>query len=194
MRRLTLVTLLALAVLALAVGCQKQTAGPKATDYRAARAVAIAKAKQAAASSAKLPPGAKAVAKNDEGSSDQTAYGTKGQGYVYDRQGKKDPFRSFILDRVQEVDPLAKGPLEQFDLSQLSVTGVVWEGHRRRAFVVDPAGHGYIVREGDPIGKNAGHVVEIGDNRMLVREAYVDFQGEKTTKEIQLRIRQSQGG
>ena len=114
--------------------------------------------------------------------------------YVYDPLGKKDPFRSFILERVQEIDPLAKGPLEQFDLAQVSVTGVVWEGDRRRAFVVDPSGHGYIVREGDRIGKNDGQVVEIGDSRMLVREAYVDFHGEKTTKEIEIRIRQSQGG
>jgi len=29
---------------------------------------------------------------------------------------------------------------------------------------------------------------------VIVREAYVDFHGETTTKEIEMRVRQSQGG
>ena len=36
--------------------------------------------------------------------------------------------------------------------------------------------------------------VAIDDNVVVVREAYVDFNGEKTTKEIEMRVRQSQGG
>ena len=53
---------------------------------------------------------------------------------------------------------------------------------------------GDVIQEGDRIGKNNGHVLEIRDSSMLVREAYVDFAGEKTMKEIEMRIRQSQGG
>jgi type IV pilus assembly protein PilP len=114
--------------------------------------------------------------------------------YVYDPVGKRDPFRSFVLERVEEQKDGAKGPLEQFDLSQLDVTGVVWEAKHKRALVIDPSGRAYIVKVGDPIGKNDGEVISIDDNAVFVREAYVDFHGEKTTKEIEMRVRQSQGG
>ena len=87
-----------------------------------------------------------------------------------------------------------ESPLEKFDLSQLDIAGVVWKGDKRRVLVMDPSGQGYVIQEGDRIGKNNGHVLEIRDSSMLVREAYVDFAGEKTMKEIEMRIRQSQGG
>jgi len=74
------------------------------------------------------------------------------------------------------------------------VTGVVWKARHQRALVVDPSGQTHIVQEGDRIGKNDGRVISIGDSSMNVREAYVDFHGEKTTKEIEMRVRQSQGG
>ncbi|MAE93101.1 MAG: hypothetical protein CL910_00430 [Deltaproteobacteria bacterium] len=114
--------------------------------------------------------------------------------YVYDPIGKRDPFRSFVLDRVKDIDASAKGPLEQFDLSQLSITGVVWQAGNRRALVIDPSGQAYIVSEGDRIGKNNGQVITIGDSRMTVKERYEDFHGDMTTKEIVMRIRLSQGG
>jgi type IV pilus assembly protein PilP len=173
-----LVATIALAALA----CQKQAAGPAVADYQKQRAALIAKNETGGTAAAAMPHALPA-----EGGGDATDY-------VYDPIGKRDPFRSFILDRVKEADKSAKGPLEQFDLSQLSVTGVVWETDRRRALVLDPSGQNYIVQEGDPIGKNDGRVIGIDDSRVLVREAYVDFHGEKTTKEIEMRVRQSQGG
>jgi Tfp pilus assembly protein PilP len=71
---------------------------------------------------------------------------------------------------------------------------VVWEAKHKRALVLDPSGRAYIVKVGDPIGKNDGEIIGIDDNVVMVREAYVDFHGEKTTKEIEMRVRQSQGG
>ncbi len=114
--------------------------------------------------------------------------------YRYDPLGKRDPFRSFVLDRLKEVDISTKGPLEQFELGQLEILGVVWETSNRRALVADPSGQAYIVREGDGIGKNDGMILSIDDNLMLVKETYVDFVGDKTTKEIEMRVRQGQGG
>ena len=72
--------------------------------------------------------------------------------------------------------------------------GMVWRGEKRRALVMDPSGQGYVVEEGDKIGKNDGRVLGIDDSTIKVREEYVDFHGEKTSKEIDMRIRQSQGG
>ena len=115
--------------------------------------------------------------------------------FRYDPAGKPDPFQSFIRAYVkaQETDS-PTGPLEQFDLSQLSVSAVVWHTERRRALVNDPAGKGYIVSEGTPIGKNRGRVIRIDDNLVLVKETYVDFHGKATTKDIEMRLHPSQGG
>ncbi len=60
--------------------------------------------------------------------------------------------------------------------------------------MLDPSGQSYVVSAGDAIGKNEGEVISIGDNSMRVREVYVDYVGDKTTKEIELRVRQSEGG
>jgi len=179
---------LLLAALLAAGGCSRQTTGPTTADFQKQRARVVEKQKQMAA--LKLPDrGAKATDAGPAGSMGATA-----AGFVYDQAGRRDPFRSFILDRLRDDDPETKGPLEEYDLSQLEVAGMVWRGERRRALVIDPSGQGYVVEEGDKIGKNDGRVLEISDSQMRVREEYVDAYGEATTKEIDMRIRQSQGG
>ncbi len=182
----------ALVLLALVgTGCRKQTVGPSVGEYQRQRAAMVEKHKAGAGG-----PQALHVAKVDEAPAEGAEQGFSGgeRGYVYDPIDKRDPFRSFILDRLNEIDSSAKGPLEQFDLSQLSVNGIVWETNQQRALIMDPSGHGYIIEEGDVIGKNDGRVVAIDDNVVVVREAYVDFHGDKTTKEIEMHVRQSQGG
>jgi Tfp pilus assembly protein PilP len=180
-------------VLALGLGsvaCQKKTAGPDVADYQKQRAAIIERQRQQAGASQMAE-----TAKPQAHEAQAPAFAAEEAGrFAYQAAGKRDPFRSFILDRVKERDKSAKGPLEQFDLSQLAVTGVVWETDRRRALVLDPSGQNYIVQEGDPIGKNDGRVISIKDSSVVVREAYVDFHGERTTKEIEMSVRPSQGG
>lgn len=180
------VVLVALAAVALG-GCQRQAGGPSVSSYEEQRK---AGASGGTAERKAKPP--REVAGSDAAS--ERSLGAAGKGYVYDPIGKRDPFRSFVLDRVAEEEASEKAPLEQFDLSQLSVRGMVWDADRRRALIRDPSGRGYIVAEGDPVGKNDGRVIRIGDSAVVVREAYVDFHGEKTTKDIEMRVRKSEGG
>jgi type IV pilus assembly protein PilP len=188
MKRAGWIAAAALAALLFASGCSEQAVGPTTADFQKQRAMVVEKQKQMAA--LQLPT--KAPKKGEQpqpgGSMGSSA------GFVYNPVGRRDPFRSFILDRLHEDETETKGPLEEYDLSQLEVAGLVWKAERRRALVIDPSGQGYVVEEGDKIGKNNGRVLEIGDSSMRVREEYVDFHGEATTKEIDMRIRQSQGG
>jgi type IV pilus assembly protein PilP len=170
-----------------ASGCSQQTVGPTTADFQKQRALVVEKQKQMAA--LQLPTKSP---KTKEGAAAGTM--ASSVGFVYDPTGRRDPFRSFILDRLREDDAAVKGPLEEYDLSQLEVAGMVWRGDKRRALVIDPSGQGYVVEEGDRMGKNKGVVLEISDSLMRVREEYVDAYGELTTKEIDMRIRQSQGG
>ena len=176
--------------LALALaGCTEQGPTANATDFEKARAEAVARAPGAPA-----PAAAQAAAPADQKSGVRTNYGVASGDYRYDPAGKRDPFRSFVKDKLNDDTLDVTSPLEQFELGQLTVSGVVWQADRRRALVLDPSGQAYVVKNGDRIGKNDGVVTEINDASMLVLESYVDFHGDKTEKEIEMRIRQSTGG
>ena len=91
---------------------------------------------------------------------DEPAFAVVDSGYRYDSQGKRDPFRSFEWEqlKLELTDAGMRGPLEQFDVNQLTVVGVVWNNHNARALVQDPSGMSYIIGEGTRIGKNDGKV------------------------------------
>ena len=173
-------------------GCEEQTGGATAADFEKERAASIAKG--AAAQAKANPAAAPAKGKQPQLAGVRTNYGTQVAGYRYDAYAKRDPFRSFVMDRENSGEADAESPLQQFELGQLTVSGVVWQADRRRALVLDPSGQAYVVKAGDHIGKNDGVITEISDSSLLVLESYVDFHGDKTEKEIELRIRQSTGG
>lgn len=174
----------------LAAGCEKTETGPKTADFQKQRAEIVARRQAARGQAAR--PAQPAQAARPEGESNFGAVDPAT--YAYDPIGKRDPFRSFVLDRLKELESATKGPLEQFDLGQLTVLGVVWEIDNRRALIADPSGQGYIVRVGDPIGTNQGKVLNIEDNLVLVRESYIDHMGEQTTKEVEMRVRRNLEG
>src|SRR5262245_38098730 len=183
------VALLALALVA--VGCRNQQTGVAAADYEKQRAEIIARRQAAKAAG---PVQQVTQRGGQPGAPVRVGLGSGSIEATYDPSGKRDPFRSFVLDRLKELANRTKGPLEQFDVGQLTLHGVVWETNRPRALVADPSGQVYIVREGDPIGTNQGSVVSIDDNLMEVRETYVDHMGEPTTKETDMRVRRNQEG
>ena len=113
--------------------------------------------------------------------------------YRYDPQGKPDPFQSFVR-LFPETGTGSITPLERFDLSQLQVTGIIWKTTGSRALIEDPAGKGYIVEVGSAVGKNKGKIVGIQDNRVRVKETYVDFHDRATTKEVDLYLYAQQRG
>ena len=185
-----------LVALALVVGCEKgATNAPSVKDYEQKRAELIKRQEKEGAPLAvaqrKVGPAASDQATVQDGS----GLVSGASDYGYDATNKRDPFRSFVLDEAQRLTKHERGPLEQFDLSQLSVVAVVWGTQRPRALVTDPSGRGYVVQEGTTIGKNDGQVIRIGDTTMLVRETYVDYLGAATSKEIEMRVRSKvQGG
>ncbi len=185
--------LIALPVLMLALSAcdQQSTSAPTASDYQQQRAEILDKHKRNSQAVTIAKRGGPVVQQGSEGDGG-AVLGDIGS-FFYDPAGSRDPFRSFIQDH-RNLDEGIDSPLEKFDLGQLEVAGVVWRGDRRRALVLDPSGQAYVVAEGDAIGKNAGKILQIDDSVMLVREKYVDFHGEQTVKEIEMRIRQSQGG
>jgi type IV pilus assembly protein PilP len=108
--------------------------------------------------------------------------------YHYDPTDKTDPFRSYIRREVTLENDASSSPLERFDLSQLVVMGIIWGVEEPRALIKDPTGKGYIVRAGTPIGKNKGRILRILDNKVVVKETYLDHLDRATTKEVELEL------
>lgn len=186
---------LGLAVVLALIGCQQQTAeGPSIQDYKAQRERLAAQIKKRQSQPNQGAEAAKGVPVK-EAEPAQASFAAIASGYSYDPAGKRDPFRAYHWQRQERLTQEAtRGPLEQFDLGQLSVIAVVWETDNARALIQDPSGRAYIVSEGTPVGKNQGRVIHIDDNLVLVKETYLNYEGEETTKDVELRIRRSQGG
>lgn len=183
--RATATTIVVLALL----GCQDDgPVGPTTEDFQAARQELAAKLVRG-----KKKPAVAVIAKK-AGSETEAGFGAISRGYNYDPKGKRDPFRSVEWEQLELGAGRSRGPLEQFDVSQLSVVAVVWRSENAQALIEDPSGMTYILGEGAKIGKNQGRVKRIADNLVVVKETYVDFSGEETTKDIEMRIRGSEGG
>jgi type IV pilus assembly protein PilP len=184
------------------VGCQEQSTQPTNAEFEQERAalnarVEARKAKKAAAKAAAPAAAAPQVAAVPKGTPSDGSFVGSGRGLVYDKTGLRDPFRSFEWERKEieaRDENMVGGPLEQFDVSQLSVIAVVWKTGSARALVEDPAGQSYIIAKGTRIGKNDGMVTEIDDNLVVVNETYEDYLGKITKKDIEMRIRRSEGG
>jgi type IV pilus assembly protein PilP len=181
---------LAAAALGTALGCTEAapTGGLSKNEFAQAREQAMQGRKPVA------PPPAVAPAAPAATIDPISGVAQIDSGYTYDPTGKRDPFRSFVWDRPDKLIAAESGPLGEFDLSQLEVVAVVWRTGNARALVEDPSGESYIVGEGAAIGKNRGHVISIGDNTVVVKETYVDYLGQETTKDVEMRMRRSEGG
>jgi Tfp pilus assembly protein PilP len=183
---------IALIVLVAALaGCREEVAtGPTGAEMEAERArvkTQISKGK------GKRSKPAVAVAQPAAAKDDEEAFAQVHDSYTYDAEGRRDPFQPYRVDTSVTAAP-GGGPLEQFELEQLAVVALVWNGNRARAMVADPSGTTYTIGVGSRMGKNAGRVIHIGDNLVLVKETYVDYAGEESTKDVELRIRRSQEG
>ena len=190
--RIGAVTIL-IALLALA-GCQAESVTQATTeDFSKARNELTArnKAKKKAAIEQRGEKRPEAVPAS---AAPEMNFASVEAGFTYDMEGR-DPFRSFEWEQLR-IDLAAgeEGPLEQFDVGQLSLIGVIWEVDNRRALVRDPSGMSYIVAEGMKIGKNNGLITRIEDNLMVVKETYTDSHLIETIRDIEMRIRLTEGG
>lgn len=178
-------TIVFAALLALAVtSCGRDhVGGPSVSDYSKKRA-ALKKSKKGKVARVKSTEVVKAT---------EAGFGATEAIFTYDPAGRRDPFRSYILEQ-QRIDKATRGPLERFDLAQLKLDAVIWDTKRERALIRDPSGRGYVVQTGTSIGKNSGRVVRIGDSVVVVEETYVNHIGERTMKNIEMRITHRKGG
>ncbi|MBW2712507.1 MAG: pilus assembly protein PilP [Deltaproteobacteria bacterium] len=187
--------LMSVLLLVVMTGCEKKEEAvvnaPSVDDYSKARAAAAAGVKTAPAATKKEMP----VAQAQEAAVDEEADFGDTDGFLYDPDAHRDPFRSFVVETLaQKATQQSRGPLEYFDLSQLKLVAVIVSQENPHALVYDPSGKGYIVSVGTKIGKRQGHIVEMSQSSMTVQETQEDVYGDMTARNIEMKIRHSKGG
>lgn len=115
-------------------------------------------------------------------------------GFVYQREGRSDPFMPFLTDRAkvdQPVVPKAREELvgmRKFEPGQLSLVAIVLGGRENLAMVQDPAGQGYVIRKGTKIGR-FGVVDDIEPNRVIVQNITFTRTGDERLNRVEMLLK-----
>ena len=122
---------------------------------------------------------------------------------TYDPTGRFDPFEPLFKEEPQAEPQVAsktkrkkrvpQTPLERVALSQLKVSAIIRAPSGNRALVEDATGKGYVVINGTYMGLNAGKVVKIEKDRIVVEEEIENVLGELTVKNTELKLQKPAG-
>ena len=143
-------------------------------------------------------PGGKTDTSKDAMASVSPGTATKsavGERPFYNPKGKIDPFEPLFRDKPTVASLKKKRkkrtprtPLEKIDLSQLKLVGIILASSGNRALVEESNGKGYVVKKGTYMGTNAGKVVKIEKDKVIVAEEYEDFRGNVTLRNKELKL------
>jgi Tfp pilus assembly protein PilP len=114
----------------------------------------------------------------------------------YNPTGLADPFKPFVQigSPGKTVKGLPRTPLQEYDLSQLKLTAIIWTGGADgRAMVEDSAGKGFTLKKGTYIGKRGGKVKAIQLDRVIIEEPIRVFGEQAKTREIVLKMPEEGG-
>lgn len=119
----------------------------------------------------------------------------------YDPKGRFDPFEPLFKEKEEPVikddgkkrREIPSTPLTRVALSQLKVTAIIRASTGNRALVADATGKGYVVRKGTYIGLNAGQVIAIEKDRIVIEEEIENLLGELTIKNAELKLQKPAG-
>ncbi|NNF99081.1 MAG: hypothetical protein HKM93_06860 [Desulfobacteraceae bacterium] len=121
--------------------------------------------------------------------------------YTYDPKGKIDPFQPLLQEKKKETIAQSKRrikrkpttPLEMVDLSQLKLVATLRAPSGAKALVEDATGKGYIVKKGTYIGVNAGVVLDIEMDRIIVEEEVESLLGDISIQKRELKLQKPPG-
>ena len=92
--------------------------------------------------------------------------------FDYDPRGRRDPF----AQPVSEV-PMTPGavrgpllPLQEFEVAQLRLTGILWDVRHPKAMIKDPSGKLHIVGPNAKLGPHNGYIAVIREGELVVVE------------------------
>jgi type IV pilus assembly protein PilP len=118
-------------------------------------------------------------------------------GSLLDFSNKKDPFKPFASEpppTQQTTRPGAAArrgnllPIQSYDVNKFRISGIITGLKENTALIIDPAGKGYVVREGMLIGINDGRINRITPSAIEVIEQKRDEKGHLRKSTIKLSL------
>ena len=110
----------------------------------------------------------------------------------FDFAGKKDPFRSYVVvsKKTLPLTPISlkQLPIQQFEVNQFKVLGIITGLVENRAMVLDPAGKSYVIKDGALIGPHNGRVQKIMPTYVEVTEQYREDSGKIMNRVVKLAL------
>ena len=112
---------------------------------------------------------------------------------AYNSTGKLDPFEDPFKKRThglakKRMKRAIRSPLENIDLSQLKLVGIVISESGNKALLEDATGKGYTIKNGTYIGKKGGKVIEITKDKVLIEEEFENELGKINIKKTELKL------
>ena len=165
---------------------KKPAIQPKSDISVLKQPVRQAKPRKVAAKTAKAAP--------DESSEDTKMAAVESP--RYSAQGRIDPFEPLFKKKRGEAkvwkpkrgQRVPRTPLERIDLGQLKLVAIVEARSGNKAMVEESSGKGYVIEKGTFIGTNAGKVVSIDMNKVLVKEEFEDNMGNVKVRDTELKL------
>jgi len=113
----------------------------------------------------------------------------------------RDPFASYLAtvalrgrlllaEKQSKLANRIRQPLEAFDLSTLTLTGILSMGEKRVAMIQDNQGQGYTVTRGDYMGKNSGRIEKIDLDTIYLVEQVVNPAGDIIDHQVTLTLKE----
>jgi type IV pilus assembly protein PilP len=122
---------------------------------------------------------------------------------TYDSKGKIDPFEPLFKaepepPQMEAFDEKRKRrtpqtPLERVALSQIKLSAIMRSSAGNRALVEDATGKGYVIKKGTYIGLNAGQVIQIEKDRVVIEEEIENLMGELIVQNTELKLQKPAG-
>jgi type IV pilus assembly protein PilP len=122
---------------------------------------------------------------------------------TYNPKGRFDPFEPLFKAQPQALDEEApegqrkrrtpQTPLERVALSQIKLSAILRSSAGNRALVEDASGKGYVIKKGTYIGLNAGQVIQIEKDRVIIEEEVENLMGELIVQNTELKLQKPAG-
>lgn len=114
------------------------------------------------------------------------------QVYFYEPEERRDPFLS-IIDLTENTKKAkvnqSLSPLENHDIADFTLLGIVFDGEEYYASILIPEGKAFTIRKGMILGLNSGEIIEIMQEKLIVRELTLDYRGRDVIKDVELKLR-----
>ncbi|GBD98541.1 Pilus assembly protein, PilP [bacterium BMS3Abin07] len=113
----------------------------------------------------------------------------------YTAGNRRDPFVSIITlakKKMQTMKKKKSNPLENYDVTDFRLLGVIYDGKKYYASVVLPDNKAYTLKKGMKVGIYGGRVEDITSDKLVVKETVVDFMGKKKSKYTEIKLRKEE--